>query len=74
MDKKRLLYKVVCCPLCGMWLVTTAKILKCKYCGKSRKIKQVNEFGLSVKCKAILSNGSDAAKVAAKMNAKGFFL
>ena len=58
------------CPNCGRWQVTRAKTLKCVYCNKSRKIKKVNDWGLSVKCKTTLSNGSEAAKLAAEMNRK----
>ena len=43
-------YKVVQCPNCGKIGTSMAVInYKCIYCGKSRKIKKKNDFGLSVK-------------------------
>lgn len=63
-------YLVVQCPYCGMWQVTSAKILNCKYCRRTRKIKQERVFGLAVKCLYNTDNASEAARVAAEANGK----
>jgi len=43
-------YKVIQCPNCGNISSCMSNItFKCIFCNKSRKIKKVKEFGLSVK-------------------------
>jgi transcription elongation factor Elf1 len=62
-------YKVIQCPNCGMNQVTSAQVLKCKFCGKSRKL--VSAKGeLSVNIFATLATAQEAAQYVRELNRK----
>lgn len=62
------------CPGCGRWSVQEIRttvldaIFKCKYCGKTTKVKQKRQFGLSMNHKGPFSLPAEATVECQKMN------
>ena len=61
-------YNIVQCPACGNYQATSAKVLKCKYCNKSKII--ISKKGhQTVKIAASYDNPQDASRHVQEMNA-----
>ena len=60
-------YLVCMCPSCG-WIqvITSAKSLSCRQCGKSTILHQKNKFGYAVKTFGSFENPHDAMICCAK--------
>ncbi len=62
-------YHVVQCPKCNKHQVTSAEILKCKYCNKSRKLR--DPLGMPrLKIKATSYSPHEASLIVQKLNEK----
>lgn len=55
-------FKLIQCLKCGQVQLNASKILKCKYCQKSTRIKQKTKFGLSVNLIKDFDSGEEATK------------
>lgn len=75
METKETEYWVIQCPNCGqiqtkMINKITNRIFKCVYCRKSRKLKKVSDWGLSIKVLFRSTNPHEAAQQCSAHKAK----
>jgi len=67
-------YAVFVCPYCGKGQAGDVRSLKytfkCRWCGKTRKLKKTSEWGLSIKIISHHDKPRDAADVVAGYNGR----